>query len=148
MEPTDPLRIRLEIEQLLLDYWHEVDTNWGARAHEFFTADGVFRNSVGRARVGREEIRDFYHSRERRGPRVVRHVVSNLRVQPPDRQGQVHSNWILQIFASDGEAPLPSEPAILLADVTDVCRREGDGCWRYALRQIDGLFKGSKPTTT
>lgn len=148
MDLSDPLRIRLEIEQLLLDYWHEVDTNWGARAHEFFAEDGVFLNSVGKARVGRAAIQAFYSSRQARGARVVRHVVSNLRVQPAAANGEVSSNWILQIFASDGEPPLPSEPAILLADVTDVCRREPDGRWRYASRRIDGLFTGSKPTTT
>lgn len=147
MDPTDPLRIRLEIEQLLMDYWHEVDTNWGRSAHEFFTEDGVFRNSVGKARVGREAIREFYTGRHDRGPRVVRHVVTNLRVQPA-AGNEVTSNWVLQIFASDGVPPLPSEPAILVADVTDVCRRGEDGRWRYVSRQIDGLFKGDKPTTT
>jgi hypothetical protein len=147
MDPTDPLRIRLEIEQLLVDYWHDVDTRWGQGAHEFFTEDGVFRNSVGKARVGREAIRDFYGSRQARGERVVRHVVSNLRVLPAV-EAEVTSHWILQIFASDGVAPLPSEPAILLADVTDVCRRDASGRWRYVSRQIDGLFKGDKPTTT
>lgn len=147
MDLNDPLRIRLEIETLLYDYWHEVDTNWGRRAHEFFTEDGVFRNSVGRAREGRAEIHDFYNAREARGARVVRHVVTNLRVQPVVGD-EVTSNWILQIFAADGEPPLPSEPAILVADVTDVCRREADGRWRYVSRRIDGLFKGDKPTTT
>ena len=147
LDPNDPLRIRMEIEQLLHDYWYEVDTNWGRDAHEYFTDDGVFRNSVGRARVGRAEISDFYNGRQARGSRVVRHVVSNLRVQPVVGD-QVHSNWILQIFAADGEAPLPSEPAILLAEVTDVCRRGTDGTWRYASRTIEGLFKGATPTTT
>ena len=147
MDLDDPLRIRLEIESLLVDYWHEVDTNWGRDAHLFFTEDGVFRNSVGKAREGRAAIHAFYNSREARGPRVVRHVISNLRVLPAVGN-EVASHWILQIFAADGVAPLPSEPAILVADVTDVCRREADGRWRYALRQIDGLFKGDKPTTT
>jgi hypothetical protein len=147
MDAADPLRIRLEIEALLLDYWHEVDSNWGRNAHEYFVEDGVFRNSVGRARVGRAEIHDFYNGREARGPRVVRHVVSNLRVQPAQGD-EVTSHWILQIFAADGAPPLPSEPAILLADVTDVCRRDAQGRWRYVSRRIDGLFKGEKPTTT
>src|SRR4051812_8941771 len=108
MDANDPLRVRLEIEQLLHDYWYEVDLNWGRKAHEFFTEDGVFRNSVGRARVGHAEIIDFYTGRVARGSRVVRHVVTNLRVQPVEGN-EVKSNWILQIFAADGEAPLPSE---------------------------------------
>lgn len=147
MTLDDPLRIRLEIETLLYDYWHEVDCNWGEHAHEYFVADGVFRNNVGRARVGRDEIREFYHSRQARGPRIARHVVSNLRVLPASG-GEVTSQWILQIFAADGEPMLPSEPAILVADVTDVCRREADGRWRYVSRNIVGLFKGTTPTTT
>ena len=147
MDLTDAIILRFEIETLLMDYWHEVDTNNGRKAHEFFLQDGLFRNSVGRDRIGRDAIAEFYSSRDARGPRIARHVSTNLRVLAPNGS-DVTSNYILLLFAADGVPVLPSEPPIMIADVTDVCRRDSDGRWRYASRMIVGLFKGDKPTTT
>jgi len=147
MNISDQLRVRLEIEQLLVEYWHDVDHHWGRNAHEYFLEDGIFMNSAARGRQGREAIKDFYSGRQDRGPRIARHVFSNLRVIMNDAT-HVTSEWILQIFAADGEPMLPSEPAILVADVTDLVELCPDGRWRYRSRTIKGLFKGSTPTTT
>src|SRR5690606_41618807 len=62
------------------EYWHEVDFNWGARAHEFYTADATFTTSI-RTRRGRDAIRQFYLDRKARGARVSLHVVNNFRVE-------------------------------------------------------------------
>ena len=78
MTTEDRLRVTRELEMLLADYWHEVDTNWGRRASEFFTEDGVFEGSE-HAYRGREKIDAFYRYRLGRGPRVAMHVVSNFR---------------------------------------------------------------------
>lgn len=79
MNTSDQLRIRLEIKQLLVEYWHDVDHYWSRNAHEYFLEDGVFMNSAARGREGREAIKEFYSSRQDRGPRIARHVFSNLR---------------------------------------------------------------------
>lgn len=147
MDIREKLQIQSEIEMLLVDYWYEVDHHWGGAAHEYFTQDGTFTNTVGRARQGRDEIREFYGSRQSRGARVARHVIANLRVEVRDRDN-AEADWVLLLYARDGEPVLPSEPAILIADVHDVCVREADGRWRYRARTIRALFKSDTPTTT
>lgn len=146
MNTQEALRIRHEVEAALVDYWHDVDKEWGVTAHEFYTADGVFQNSVGRARVGHAAIREFYSSRQGRGPRIARHVIANLRVKATDSNNAV-ADWILLLYASDGEPVLPSEPAILVGDVRDLYTRQPDGRWLIRSRTISALFKGDKPTT-
>jgi ketosteroid isomerase-like protein len=146
MTLSESLLARLEIEAMLADYWHDVDHEWGHNAHLFYTQDGVFQNSVGRARAGHEEIKDFYNGRHARGARISRHLVSNLRVVCTG-PGQATASWVLSLIASDGEPVLPSEPPILVADVVDCCERGPDGRWLIAHRNISALFKGEKPTT-
>ena len=46
MDTAERLLVRQEIEARAIDYWHEVDINDGARAHDYFTVDGVFTSSV------------------------------------------------------------------------------------------------------
>lgn len=141
----DELRIRQELEVLNIAFWREVDSNWGRQAHEFFTEDGVYTTSH-RPRVGRDAIRAFYADRESRGPRVARHLISNFHVIVRDAD-HATCEWTMCLYADDGEAPLLSEPAILIGAVTDQCVRGADGRWRYAARTTKALFKGSKPTS-
>jgi hypothetical protein len=143
---TDRLTLRLEIDQLLTDFWYEVDHNWGANAPDYYTEDGVFTTSGGKPRVGREAIRAFYTSRRDRGARIARHVVTNLRVTAIDAT-TARADWILLLHAADGEPVLESEPPILIADVVDECVKCPDGQWRFRSRVITALFKGARPTT-
>lgn len=147
LDLQERLLIRAEIETTLIDYWHNVDTEWGNHAHEYYTADGTFENTAGRIRTGREDVRDFYTGRQNRGPRIARHVIANLKVDVHDRMNAT-SQWILLLYAHDGEPVLRSEPAILIGDVIDVSVREADGRWRYKSRVISALFKSDTPTTT
>ena len=147
MDIHEKLQIRSEIESMLVDFWHDVDHHWGHAAHEYYTQDGTFMNTVGKARRGREQIREFYASRQDRGARVARHVIANLRVEVRDRDN-ADADWVLLLYARDGEPVLASEPAILIADVHDECVRESDGRWRYRARTLRALFKSDTPTTT
>ena len=67
-----------ELEMGLADFWHDVDTNWGRNAAEYYAPEGVYRS--GRLNlVGRDEIQKFYGWREDRGARVaLLHVVAVL----------------------------------------------------------------------
>ena len=69
----------------MIDYWHDVDTNWGRNAPDYYTEDGVFR--VRRRLTGREKIRAFYKWREDRGARTVVHSVHNFQawLEGPDK---------------------------------------------------------------
>ena len=145
MDTLERLQVLRDIEDLLIDYWNDVDTNWGKNAHEYYTEDGRFSTSI-KTRVGRAAIKDFYASRENRGERVARHLINNNRITIHDNN-RVSSVWILSLFAADGVAVLPSRPAIMMADVHDEVVRGPDGRWRYASRIIKPLFRDDTPTT-
>ncbi|WP_207446117.1 nuclear transport factor 2 family protein [Roseomonas marmotae] len=141
----DELRIRQELEALNIAFWHDVDTDWGRHAHEYFTEDGVYTTSH-KSRRGREEIRGFYAERESRGPRVARHLIHNFHVTVRDAD-HATAEWTMCLYADDGVPPLMSEPPILIGAVRDECVRGADGRWRYASRTTSPLFKGSRPTS-
>ena len=145
MEPMQRFLIMQEISALLVDYWHEVDRNWGEAAHEYYTEDAIFTTSL-RTRSGRAEIQEFYRSRRDRGARVALHLISNLRVNVHNT-ADASAEWVLSLHAADGEPILPSKPAIMIADVADVLVRCGDGRWRYRSRVIRPLFRDDTPTT-
>ncbi len=146
MTPSEQRDIAADIAALNIDYWFEVDRHQGARAHTFFTEDGVFTTSL-KSRAGHAEIAAFYTGRQSRGAvRTARHVVANERVRVADADNAT-ADWILLLHAADGAPVLPSLPAIMIADVHDVCRRGADGRWRYRSRTITAVFKSDTPTT-
>jgi ketosteroid isomerase-like protein len=146
MTPQEKQQVAAEIEALNVDYWLEVDRRQGARAHEFFVEDGVFTTSL-KSRTGRAAIKEFYQGRKAREEvRTARHVIANQRVLVQDADNAT-VDWILLLYAADGAPVLPSQPAIMIADVHDACRRGEDGVWRYASRTISAIFKSDTPTT-
>jgi hypothetical protein len=145
MDTLERLQIISDIEELSIDYWHDVDTNWGRNAHEYYTEDGSYTTSV-QTRTGRDAIRNFYEVRENRGDRVARHLINNHKITIHDRN-RVSAVWVLSLFAADGKPTLPSKPAIMMADVHDEIVRGPDGRWRYKSRAIKALFLGDTPTT-
>ena len=146
MTPQEKLNIASEIAALNADYWYEVDRQKGVSAHEFFTEDGVFTTSL-QTRTGRDAIVAYYEGRQARTQtRTARHVITNQRVVVQDAD-HATGDWILMLHAADGEPVLPSRPAIMVADVHDVCLRGDDGRWRYVSRTITAVFKSDTPTT-
>ena len=143
---AERLALTQQLEALVIDYWHDVDTNWGKNAHEYYTADGSYSTSI-KTRTGRDAIKEFYASREDRGDRIARHLVNNHRITIHDRN-RVSAVWVLSLFAADGKPVLPSKPAIMMADVHDEIVREADGRWRYKSRVIKALFRDFDTPTT
>ncbi len=139
------LIIKAELEDRVIEFWDDVDRNWGRNAHLFYEETGVFTTTEHELR-GRDAIKNFYSWREGRGERVARHVISNFNVSVDD-EDVVQSRWIMSLYAADGGPVLPSEPPILLADVVDVSARGADGIWLYRSRILVPLFKGKTPTT-
>jgi hypothetical protein len=144
MDTLERLQIIREIEELSIDYWNDVDTNWGKNAHEYYTVDGSYTTSI-KTRTGRDAIKAFYDSRENRGERVARHLINNHKITIHD-PNHVSAVWILSLFAADGKPVLPSRPAIMMADVHDEIVRT-DGRWLYKSRTIKALFRDETPTT-
>jgi hypothetical protein len=140
---------RLQLTPLLyaltVDYWHDVDTNWGRNAPNYYTEDGVFEGTQ-HPYVGREKIRQFYKWREDRGARTVIHAVHNFQCLP-DGPAKAICHWFLMLYAADGVPPLPSKPPIQISYMTDHCVKDRDGNWLVARRKFENWFEGDIPTT-
>lgn len=143
--PPERLALTQELHALLIDYWHDVDTNWGRKAPEYYTEDGAF---VGPAASyeGREKIRAFYKWREDRGARTVVHSVHNFQAIP-DGPDKATCHWFLMLYAADGVPVLPTHPPIQIAYMTDRLIRDPAEGWLVTYRKFDNWFEGGTPTT-
>ncbi|MFC4275368.1 YybH family protein [Achromobacter aloeverae] len=129
------------LKDLVIEYWRDVDANDAARALDFYTEDCLYLMCGHRMR-GHADIAAYYEHRRRRGkPRLVRHLVSNLRAHAdhPDR-GWVEGS--MTVYADDGAPVLPAAPPILVADIAAQCLRGADGRWRFQTFTIAPLFMG------
>ncbi len=141
----DRNKVLQELHTLEIDYWHEVDFNWGRNAASLYVDDGVF--AIGETTMkGRDAIAQFYGWREGRGARTARHVITNPRLEHVGADGAT-LRAILLLYAADGAPVLPSLPAILIADVVSECVRCDDGRLRYRSHVLSPVFMGGeKPT--
>jgi hypothetical protein len=145
MDRTQRLLATQELHSLLIEYWHDVDTNWGRNAPDYYTEDGVFEGPEATYQ-GREKIRQFYEWRVKRGKRLAVHAVNNFRVKF-ESASRATSTWYMLLYAADGEPVLPTHPPIQIALVTDICVRDESGTWRYAHRKFEAWFQGGTPPT-
>ncbi|MDO9405087.1 MAG: nuclear transport factor 2 family protein [Polaromonas sp.] len=145
MNKSELLSLRYELESMTIDFWHEVDIKGGSDAPAFYTDDAVFQSSVREYR-GRTAIQDFYSRRRERGHRVSLHLVNNFRIEV-DSDTQVRGQYVLSLFAADGQPVLPSRPAIMLALVEELFVKQADGSWLYASRRVHPQFRDNTPTT-
>jgi len=141
-----PQRLALthELHALVIDYWHDVDTNWGRNAPGYYAPDGVFQGPAA-SYVGRDKVRAFYKWREDRGARTVVHAVHNFQALP-EGDDKATCHWFLMLYAADGKPVLPSNPPIQIAYMTDRLVRNDDG-WFLTLRKFETWFEGGIPTT-
>lgn len=147
--------LALELQTLLADYWHDVDTNWGRNAGSYYTEDAEF---IGEAATykGRAKIQAFYAWRVSQGPRLAVHAVSNFRVdamqatQLPKEPKTARATWYLLLYAANGEPILPTHPPITISLVTDDYVRVPEdsveqSTWLCRRRHFKTLFQGGTP---
>jgi hypothetical protein len=134
-----------QLTDLEVEYWYDVDHNWGRTAHTLYVEDGVFM--IGDKRmVGRHAIADFYRWREGRGDRTARHVVTNFRLATV-ANGRAKFECILLLYAADGKPVLESRPAIMIADIVNECALGEDGQWRFLSHELRPIFMGGEAPT-
>lgn len=147
MTSAEEMTIHHQLEQLEIAYWYDVDTNWGAKAHELYVEDGVFDMGMGsQPHRGRAAVQQFYAWRKSRGARAARHLVSNFQVRITSPR-EATSLCIMSLYAADGQPILPSKPPILIADVVSECVRGDDGAWRFRSRALIPIFTGGEAPT-
>jgi hypothetical protein len=134
-----------ELTALVVDYWFDVDFNWGRGAAAFYVDDGLF--AIGGSRMqGRDAIRDFYAWREGRGERTARHVVTNFRLDACS-DNDATLRCILLLYAADGAPVLPSLPPILIADAVALWVRGDEGWFRFRSHVLSPVLMGGAPPT-
>ena len=126
-----------ELMSVLVALWYEIDHNGGAAASAFFTPDAQLRFSDA-VFHGTAEIKQVYASRSARGPRVSRHIVTNLHLLEVS-DTRVRAVSVLLLFGQDGQAPRPSTSPALVGDVLDEFEL-GPGRWLIKSRWIQNLF--------
>ncbi|MEZ0113282.1 hypothetical protein ABH920_007312 [Catenulispora sp. EB89] len=135
--------VHTELSMLVTALWFEIDHGDGSAASGFFTADAELTFSR-RTFRGTDEIDGVYSARTARGPRVSRHLMSNLHILRHETD-LVEAVSVLVLHAQDGEPPVPTTVPVLVADVFDRFVRIGgpDGeapRWLVAARRIENRF--------
>jgi hypothetical protein len=132
-----------ELEMGLADFWHDVDTNWGRNAGDYYAPEGVYRS--GRLNLeGREAIQGFYSWREDRGERVAVHAFSNFRAEF-DEDGTATANWYMLLWGADGAAPRESTAPTRISRATEKFRWDEEaGRWLCTERVLVNLFRGGE----
>jgi hypothetical protein len=134
--------LAVELQAILADYWHEIDTNWGRNAGDYYTDDADF---IGEAATyaGKAKIQEFYSWRVAQGPRLAVHAINNFRVESIEGD-RARATWYCLLYAANGEPILPSNPPITICLVTDDYVRSGGG-WLCTRRHWKTLFQGGAP---
>jgi hypothetical protein len=140
---TPDARLHTELSMLVTALWYEIDHGDGSAASGFFTADAELTFSR-RTFRGTDQIDSVYSARAARGPRVSRHLTSNLHVLRQQDDG-VETVSALVLYAQDGTPPIPTTVPVLVADVFDrfTRSRDPDGQarrWLIASRRIENRF--------
>jgi hypothetical protein len=131
--------------ELEIEYWHDVDFNWGRNANAWYMEDGTF--AIGDHKMeGRSAIEEFYRWREQRGQRTARHLVTNFRLSRLEANS-ASIQCILLLYAADGNPVLRSNAPIMIADIDNECVLCPDGQWRFQSHRLTPIFMGDELPT-
>lgn len=133
---ADPAVLRAEVETLLADWAHAIDSGQAERAIVHF-ADAAEQHLPGATAIGREAIAAGLARRARMTERLTRHLFSNLRVV--QQQEGVTAQAVLTLWRTDTADRSPR--VALVADLTDRYVRGADGRLRIVHRQLVPVFQ-------
>jgi hypothetical protein len=140
--------IGLQLQQLLMEFAHEVDINSGQNIGAFYTEDGCFLVGDFTYR-GREAVKGFYRDRaarvlreEKDGARTGRHTFVNMRAEVKDADNAILYSISVH-YSAGGKPPIPNLTGpTTIADCRMICRREADGYWRIVEFHGKPIFLG------
>lgn len=132
--------LRAEVETLLADWAHAIDTGRAETALALYTDDAE-QHLPGASAVGREAIAAGLARRQAMAGRLTRHLFSNLRVVQ-DAAGTVHAQVALTLLRTDTTDRTPR--IVLVADLADRYRRGADGHLRIAHRLVQPVFQATE----
>lgn len=106
-----------QISKAVYESWWTVDADFGDKAELHFTQDGVCVMPA-MTMKGHAEIARGYAARQTNGPRLSRHLVSNLVVTVRD-DDRHQAQYALTLYAQSGLSPQPLGPPTAICDVID-----------------------------
>jgi len=139
------LRLNAELALQLTQYWHEIDSNMGRNASQYYTEDAVFHGQFA-SYHGRDKIQQFYDWRLAQGPRLAVHCFTNFRAWFTGDATAEATNYLF-LYAANGVPVLPTHPPITISLATDKYIRAADGRWLCTYRRFQHLFEGDTPVT-
>jgi SnoaL-like domain len=126
-----------EIADAVHASWWTVDHCAGIGSEAQYTEDGICAMPALLMR-GRAEIARGYASRVEAGPRLSRHLVSNLMVTADDGD-RATARYVVTLYAADGVAPQELQRPSAICDVTDEFMLV-DGHWLIESRAAEPIF--------
>ncbi|WP_458779837.1 nuclear transport factor 2 family protein [Arthrobacter sp. D3-16] len=127
------------IEQVMAEFAYRLDHCAGRGISELFTPEG--RYSIDQHDlVGQEVIRAAYLARENLGPRTVRHLFLNNRVQFLS-ESECRQQSVMLLYGGDGDPILPVTLPLAISDVHDHLVNTENG-WRFLSRDVRVVFRG------
>jgi len=141
----------LELQQMVADWCHELDSNGGLDLTGFFTDDAVV--AAGRiSYTGRAAMQKFYEDRAERvrtqqkdGVRTARHGFTNLQISF-DGDDRATLKFLIINFSQEGKPPvLDATTPTVASDCRFECQRDADGQWLITGFYGAPIFVGSDP---
>jgi SnoaL-like domain len=126
-----------DVAEAVYASWRTVDHCAGIGSEAQYTEDGICAMPALVMR-GRAEIARGYAARVEAGPRLSRHLVSNLIVTAHDG-GRSTASYVVTLYAADGVAPQELRHPSAICDVTDEFRLV-DGQWLIEHRVAQPIF--------
>jgi hypothetical protein len=126
----------VELQQMVADYWREVDLNGAAHAADYFAEDGV-ANMGPYSFTGRAGVANYYAERGAAsraqfaavGGRRAYHTVLNLQIVF-DGADRASLSFMTILYAGEGKLPaLGATTPLSVGEVRWECRRAADGQW-------------------
>ena len=141
----------IELQQMVIDFLHEIDVNEGRDITDFYAEDGTFLLGDYTYR-GHAAIGNFYKDRAERvrsqlkdGARTSRHSFTNLRISIEDGN-RADLRFCNVQFSGEGKAPVRDfDGPTMVVDCRMACRCDTDGQWRIAEFQGSPTFVGKDP---
>lgn len=130
------VQLHFEIERLVHQTWWNTDAESGVGGESFFTPDAVIAMPA-RSMSGQGEIVAGLKARLSRGPRLSRHLVQNL-VVDPTAVGAI-ARYAILLYAANGVAPMEIPGFQAIADVDDDFVLQ-DGRWLIRHRRLTTVF--------
>jgi hypothetical protein len=135
--PLAPHDLKAACEDTIIAIWYDIDYGDATKVQYFFTPDAAL--SFGERTIqGRPAIHVGYQERRNRGPRVSRHVISNVHVVRWDENSADVVSCV-RLYAADGLPPQPNTVPLSVADTFDRFVRSESG-WLIEKRQILNRF--------